>query len=317
MPCGRTTIIILNFQGSRDTAACLTTLAPAIADAEAAGLGPFSTLVIDNGSELDDFTWISNYINDLPWVTFIANAENVGFSRGVNQGIRYAAREGADAVLLLNNDTLLEPDALRQLCEQARPDRLLTPLILQHPAHDRIWAYGGRVTWRALPGELDRFNQPVAQLPPRLMEASVVPTGFCTGCTLLIPMAVLQAIGLFDETYFAYVEDVDFALRARKAGIGSYVVPASRVYHRAGQATGGGYSARGRYLLGYGTAVCARQHATRWQRFQTWCWLRLSVIVATRREAGGSNADAPIAKWRGYKDGLRVELQRPPLLPRS
>lgn len=317
MKSGPVTIIILNYQGARDTAACLVTLEPAIAAAEAGGQGPFTTLVIDNGSEVEDVTLLSQYLAERPWVHFIPNAENVGFARGVNQGIRWAAERGAEAVLLLNNDTLLDNSALRALCEQFQPDRLLTSLILQYPAHDRIWALGGRVTWGAVPGHLNRANQPLSSLPPRIRDADLLATGFCTGCVLLIPLAVLQTIGLLDETYFAYVEDVEFALRARQYGIHSFVAPRSRIYHRAGQATGGGYSARGRYLMGFGTAVCARQHAAPWQRWRTHLLMRLAVMSAHFREASGPNADAPLAKWRGYRDGLRAELKRPPALPRT
>jgi|GEM_PF-575931 len=317
MTLGPTTIIILNYQGSRDTGACLETLKPAIEVAERAGYGPFTTLVIDNGSEVEDVTWLAQHVATLPWVEFIPNAENVGFARGVNQGIRWAADRDADAVLLLNNDTLLEPESIRALCEQSQPRRLLTSLILQYPAHDRIWAFGGRINWGSVPGALVRYGQPVAQLPPKIATAPVVPTGFCTGCVLLIPLTVIDAIGLFDETYFAYVEDVDFAIRARQARISSFVVPASKIYHRSGQATGGGYSARGRYLMGFGTAVCARQHANAFQRLRTHWLIRLAVTVAHFREAGGPNAEAPLAKWRGYRDGLRAELKHPPVLRRA
>ena len=317
MPCGTTAIIILNYQGARDTAACLVTLQPAIEAAQAAGYGPFVTLVIDNGSDVEDVTFLAEHLEQMPWVSSIANSENVGFSKGVNQGIRWAADRQAEAILLLNNDTLLEPESIKLLCDQFQPDRLLTPLILQYPDTTRVWALGGRVTWGAVPGALVRLDEPVSSLPVKLTEADLIATGFCTGCVLLIPLAVLRAIGLFDETYFAYVEDVDFSLRARSNGIGCYVVPKSRVYHRSGAATGGGYSVRGRYLIGFGTAVCARQHATALQRLKTHLLMRLAVTVAHFREAGGPNAEAPLAKWRGYRDGLRAELKGPPKLPPS
>ncbi|MEO7993138.1 MAG: glycosyltransferase family 2 protein [bacterium] len=314
MPSGPVAIILLNYQGAKHTAACLATLRPSIDYAEARGHGPFEVLVIDNNSDIEDVAFLVDHLASLPWVTLIQNAENVGFSRGVNQGIRWAAERGAESVLLLNNDTLLEENALHALCDQAAPDRLLTSLILQYPAHDKIWAFGGRVTWGAVPGALGFYGRTLAELPPKLLEANLVSTEFCTGCVLLIPMALMRGIGLFDETYFAYVEDVDFSLRAKAHGVGSYVVPASKVYHRSAASTGGSYNARGRYLMGFGTAVCARQHANAWQKLKTHALMRVAVLVAHFREARTAHADAPLAKWRGYRDGLKVELKRPPRL---
>src|SRR5262249_11659902 len=210
-------IIILNWNGGADTVACLESLA-------AADLGGASVLVVDNGSR--DAS-IAEVRARFPEQRILALPENRGYAGGNNAGMQAALAEGATGILLLNNDTRVAPDFLGPLlgamadspCSGAvasaifrldRPD-LLDVAYLDVHLHERF------------PVQLRGVNSLASEGFDRRLEVGAVP-----GCSLLLRAEALREVGLFDEAYFAYHEDVDWCLRARAAGWGIFFEPFSR-----------------------------------------------------------------------------------------
>ncbi|MCW5892331.1 MAG: glycosyltransferase family 2 protein [bacterium] len=223
------TIVVLNWRRADDTIACLASLA-------AARLDGARVLVVDNGSGDGS---VARIRAAAPAVPIIALAENRGYAGGNNAGIEQALADGAAAVLLLNNDTLVSPDFLAPLVEALAASPEAAAVCGAVHRHDRpelldvAWSevrFADRhaVQLRgvnAVPGE--GFDQ------RRNVEIAV-------GCVLLLRATALRQIGLLDETYFAYHEDVEWGLRARAAGWQLFYEPYARVYHRGSASTGVG-----------------------------------------------------------------------------
>lgn len=163
-----------------------------------------------------------------PEATVIANGRNLGFAGGYNVGIRAALEHGRDAVLLLNDDTVVAPGALRALAEAARAHPragFLGPKICTVEDPQVLLSAGGylRDGWKLIHrglGELDRGQFDTAA------EVECL-----SGCALLVTREAIEEIGLLDEDFFAYYEDVDWCYRARQAGLSLLFVPQATVWH--------------------------------------------------------------------------------------
>jgi hypothetical protein len=128
-----------------------------------------------------------------------------------------------DYVLLLNQDTEVEPDFLERLVETAKKNPragLLSPLIFWKKTRE-VWFSGKRICWLTMKSCHKK----------KIWREDPYVSNFITGCSMLIKKEVFQKIGLLDERYFLYWEDADFSLRAKKAGFLGLVDPKSIVYH--------------------------------------------------------------------------------------
>lgn len=172
-----------------------------------------------------------------PRVRVLRSPVNVGYAAGNNLGIRDALARGADAVVLLNDDTLVAADVLRHLADAVAADPragALGPLILTADESPRVWFAGARFDPKACAFETPGVGDlaPDAPGPPR-------PSAYVTGCCLLLTRPALERVGLLDERFFLYWEDADWSFRAAAAGFTSVVVPSARIWHRVSLSTGG------------------------------------------------------------------------------
>jgi GT2 family glycosyltransferase len=203
-----------------------------------------SIIVVDNASADRSDVAIQR---QFPQVTMIRNPSNLGFAAGNNIGIRHALEHGADCVLLLNNDALLDRLAIRALVSAllADPNRgLVVPKIYVYPTEGdgTLWAAGAK--WRRFPPRVKMrgYGEPdVGQYD----QAEVVE--FATACALLVRRETFQVAGLLDESYFMYQEDYAFCDRVRASGLTLWYEPEAVVYHRVSASTGEGSPAKWRY----------------------------------------------------------------------
>jgi len=237
-------------------------------------------------------------------VTYIRNGRNLGFSGGMNAGIRHALTNGADAVLLVNSDVVAPPDAVEQLerALAASPGAgIAGPVVLARSEPDRIASLG--MSYAAATGRMrhlgygDRVNGSMPQT--RAVDG-------VSGCFMLIRRAVFDAIGLLDDDYFFSFEDLDFCLAARRAGFSTVLAGGALAYHEGGLSMGAG-SPRRLYFA-------ARNHLRLAQRAnpdanaiasagRTASIVMLNVAHALRAK-GGSLADRLRAVARGTRDYL-------------
>jgi hypothetical protein len=169
--------------------------------------------------------WTIELLHRFPSVRIAGDGTNVGFARGANAGIRAALAAGCDAVLLVNSDATVTPEAI-EILAATRGD-IVNPLILTDTEPERIWFNGGGVSFigRGTHPGLHRVYRQVALHEP------VSRIGFATGCVLLVRRHVFERIGFLDETFYSYSEDLDFCLRATARGFRIVINRAAVAHH--------------------------------------------------------------------------------------
>jgi GT2 family glycosyltransferase len=216
----RVTAVVLNWCNEHDTIECLDSL-------KRQDYPVLTILLVDNGSPDGSGARLhARY----PAISFLQTGENLGYAGGNNRGMKQALDDGADYVLVLNNDTALEESCVRELVQAARSEQVgaVGAKILRYDAPEKIWFGGGRFDRLRAIGRHERANQvDVDPAERQLLEAT-----FLTGCCLLIPAATLRTVGYFRDDFFAYLEDVEFGLRIMKSGYRLLLAPAARLRHK-------------------------------------------------------------------------------------
>jgi GT2 family glycosyltransferase len=222
-------VVVLNWNGLADTRALLPTLAACRVPAG----WRVHVMVVDNGSTDGSPQALAA---EFPEVELLSLPENRRFAGGNNHGIRHALAAGADAVMLLNNDTRVDPGLIERLLlalEQDPGAAAAAPLIYFGAPSQRIW-YAGGVVRPALGWVAHRGLRTLDTGRYREVE----PTGYLTGCCLLARRSAWERVGLLDERYVIYAEDADWSLRARERGERLLFVPTARVWHAVSAASG-------------------------------------------------------------------------------
>ena len=226
-------VIILNWNGRHLLEECVTSLTEQV-------FRDFETIVVDNGSTDGSVDFLREKWGE--GLRTISLSANLGFAGGNNTGIR-AAR--GRFVVLLNNDTSVPPEWLSALHDAVvrHPDAgMFTPKILNYYRRDEIDNTGHLV----YPDGLARGHNRLEKDDGRFDEEREA--FYPSGCAGVYRKEMLDGIGLLDESFFAYGEDVDLGLRARWAGWTCYYVPDAVVYHKY-SATIGTYSPRKAFFV--------------------------------------------------------------------
>lgn len=187
-------------------------------------------IVVDNGSVDESVSIIQS---EFPDVQLVRLPENTGFTGGVNTGIRAAIDQGADAVALFNNDAVAEPDWLKHLVETMETDEKIGIVSCKQLRTDKkhLDSTGDFYSIWGMPFPRGRNQQDTGQYNQQ-EEVFSAPAG-----ATLYRAKLFQDIGLFDEKFFAYLEDVDISFRAQLASWKIVYQPNAEVYHHV-SATG-------------------------------------------------------------------------------
>lgn len=237
-------IVIVNYRTADLVVDCLRSLAPQRGD-----LGDGHVVIADNASgdgsvqKLEAVIAVEGWT---VWASVLPLPRNGGFAYGNNAGIHAALGAGqpADYVMLLNPDTVVRPGAIRALVGfmAAHPEAGIVGSLIENPsgsvdrsAH-RIPSPLGELESTARLRVLSRLLQRYSVSPLLCNEAHAC--DWVSGASLLIRRPVLEQVGLLDEGYFLYFEEVDFCCRVRNAGWQVWYAPESRVLHLEGAATG-------------------------------------------------------------------------------
>ncbi len=307
-------IVVLNWNGREDTAACLTSLR----NVEVPPGVALTRLVVDNGSEDGSLDALPPRF---PEVSFLPTGANLRWAGGNNRGLERARAAGADGVLLLNNDTVVAPDFLAPLLSAvaAHPEGgLFGPTILSWDGA-RVWSAGGDwspwLGWGWHRGLGAAWSTVAAAPGARGRDA--VPCTSLTGAALYVTRACLEAIGGLDEGYYLYAEDADWCLRARRAGFACLWAPASIVRHRVSGSSGAASPFKAYHRTRGGLRLAARGGRP-WHAL-VWPWAQAALLFAQSlawRARGGGDA-AFKAAWRAWADHWRgVPPERSPFVPR-
>ncbi len=214
-------IILLNWNNWHETRECLESL-------NRVTYSNFEIVVVDNNSRVEEKTEFGNFqFSIFNFQTrLIWNAENLGFAGGNNVGIKYALEHGADYVFLLNNDAIVSPDFLTELVKVAESDSsfgILGSRIYKYSTNEIVFDGGVVSKWLNKAEHTANFQFSIFNFQT---------VDYITGAAMLIKREVIEKIGLMREEYFLYYEDVDWCIRARRAGYNCVVVPESHVWHK-------------------------------------------------------------------------------------
>lgn len=263
-------VIILSWNVKKDTIATIKSLIKS----QVKGFS-LDIVVVDNGSTDGSPEAIKKFYESRKSSTgskgikykLIELPENLGFAEGNNVGMRYALDCGADYIILLNDDVIVDKNLLLQLIKVAKKYKkagAISPKIYFAKGYefhkDRykkdeigkvIWYAGGDIDWNNVYGS----NHGVDSVDKGQFD-KVVETDFTTGCCVIFPREVLKSVGLYNSRYFAYLEDAELSQRIKKAGWRVLYTPNANLWHKVSQSSGIGsnlndyFLTRNRMLFG-------------------------------------------------------------------
>jgi len=288
--------ITLNWQQPETTLACVHAL-------RAMHYPSLDILVIDNGSKDGSADYLRERLP--PEVQLLPLPENIGFASGNNLGLRLAAEQQYDLALLLNNDAFAASEMLAALVAEYAPDiGLLSPKIYFAAERERIWFANGRMH----PLTLDLRDTGRGQLDGPAWQSSR-DADYLLGTCLLVNLSAMVQVGLLDERFFMYFEDLDWSLRFRQAGYRLRLVASAHLYHAVAMSSGGLESPGRRYHL-------ARSSVIFWRRYASW---GSPVLILLFRLASGLKMSARLlwyrqiaslrAYWQGLLEGWVTQLK--------
>lgn len=211
--------VVIVYNQCEQTLACLQALSGVTYPA-------WTILLVDNGST--DGT-AKTVAQAFPQVHVLRLYKNCGYAEGTNSGVRWALAEGADYVLLLNNDIWIAPDAPGALVAAAEADSTIAvvgPKVYYADEPQRLQSAGGIMDWRRVYGQLIGEGEIDHGQYERPCDVD-----FVVGCAMLIQAQAWHVVGEFDPAFFLYYEDVDWCLRASRAGFRVLYFPWAAVWH--------------------------------------------------------------------------------------
>jgi len=220
-------IVVLQYNRSESTIGCLNSV-------KELDHHDLYTIVVDNNSQKNHLDNTRNWVNSQSFgqtqdkFTLIESKENLGYAGGNNLGIKYALEQGAEYVLILNNDTVISPDLLDKLVAVAESDPnigAVSPAIKESTGET---VYYGKVSW--LKSELKHSTTKPTQKYLNNKE-------YLIGTAILIKRSALEKVEGFSEAYFLYFEDADLSQRLQRAGLRLKVVPEAIIEHLVGAST--------------------------------------------------------------------------------
>lgn len=217
-------IVLVNYNGMHFLPDCLDSL-------NRLEYSHIHIVVVDNASTDGSPAWTREHY---PNVILIQLNENRGVTGGNNTGITWCCDHGCDYILLLNNDTVVEPDFLGHLLRHADDQTLVVPRVYFHDNRNLLNSHFGHFDfWRGVNVQYfyGRSDSPTSRSPQMATMAST--------CAMLIPTSMFERIGLMDEQYFLYYDDTDFITRAVNQGAAVKYVPEAIIYHRESSSSGG------------------------------------------------------------------------------
>lgn len=224
-------LFVLNWNGRDLTLDCLFSL-------EKITYPNVKVYVIDNGSSDNSVTAIRNQFPDYE---IIELPENYGFARGNNAGFELV-KQKADYTIFLNNDTIVDPNFVEPLINAMESNSTVkqsTPKIFYADNLDSIWFGGGKVNlWAGWIRHLGIRQKDSMQFS---FDRNV---DYATGCCVCMRTVDFESIGMFDESFLMYGEDVDLSLRFRKQGGQILFVPESKIWHKVSSSIGTQFSIR-------------------------------------------------------------------------
>lgn len=293
-------VVLVNWNGGDLTACCIESLL-------AMTVMPWRIVVFDNASTDGSPDLIASRFPD---VLLMRREANVGFTGANNAGIQCLVELGADYIWVLNNDTTVERDCLEQFMRlDGSIDRLgaFGAKILHADPPNTIWYAGARLNPLTFRAPHDGVGRPRSS-----GEVQPCEVDFVTGCSMLIPRRAIEQVGLFDHRYFAYNEDFDWCLRAKRHGLKLVYAPQAVVYHRVSASltrnalgrAGGTAAPLAYYLTTRNFLWTVRKHGSPLQVLTATTIRFVQLLAVSAGMLSLGRFEKLSAVWRGVRDGL-------------
>jgi hypothetical protein len=285
--------VVVNWNGGEVVHECLRSLTRSTYPA-------LTLIMVDNGSTDGSPQAVKQQV---PSVQVIENHRNLGYAEGANIGIRMALTQGAQFVFLLNNDLTVDIPAIGELASvlHRNPQAgIVGAKIYRQDDPTRLYCVWEEIRYHHV------ITQSVGEFELDQGQYDHVREIDCAcGAAMMVRREVFERVGLFDPSYFAYQEQVDFCERARKRGAKILFVPAAKVRHH------GEYSLRSRnalqvktYLLRRNSVLFMKKHGNwrTWSRFLFFVALTLTATLLTESVRGRFGFF--LARLKGFRDGF-------------
>jgi GT2 family glycosyltransferase len=259
---GKVYMVIVNWNGYEDTAELLESLFKI-------SYRNYKIVVVDNNSDQNETEKLRKNYSEKVHIIFCN--ENLGFAGGNNAGIKKALEDNADFILLINNDTTVNPDFLEILVSKFAADNqtgMVAPRINYYNEPKKIWTDGGKVS--RIRGSGFAYSDKM-ETEVKNEDKSVT---FVSGCCMLIKREVLLSVGLFDENYFLYIEDTDLCKRILNAGYKIFVTPQSKIFHKVNSSTKQNFSLLPLFYTTRNRLYFAKKHFP-----ETWFFTVMYIVI--------------------------------------
>lgn len=246
----RVSVILVNYNGRDYNDKCITSILQSDYPEE------IQIVIVDNASVDDSLKLLETRWGKHPQIHIIKLDQNYGFSKANNEGIKWSLKQGFEYIMLLNNDTEIEPQAVQSMiCCQKKTGCIVVPKIFYADRPNVIWCAGGELT-------------PVLKKAVQTGEGKE-DTGqfsedrhctFANGCCMLLSSHIIERLGMLDKRFFLYYEDTEYSMRALEKQIGIYYCANAVVYHKVNGATKGNEKPENAYYITRNWLMCNRMH---------------------------------------------------------
>ncbi len=284
-------VILVNYNGKKYNEACIESVLKSTCKES------LCIAVVDNASTDGSLERLKEVYADKASIHYINMDDNYGFSRANNEGIKWALSQNYKYVMLLNNDTEIEPWTIEKMISlQRATDDVVVPKILYADKRDTIWCAGGelssvimkpkhRGTGEKDKGQYDRNER----------------CTFANGCCILLTDQMICELGLLNEKFFLYYEDTEYSMRAKERGIGISYCGEAIVYHKVNGSTKGNENPANAYYISRNWLICNKLHMKAgfslfclYYMLNRFCWIMIWFIKGRK--------DLILAVWKGISD---------------
>lgn len=278
-------IIILNWNGYEDTVHCLESLLTI-------SYPNYNVVVVDNGSMSNEAEKLQKKFGKYIYAQRLET--NQGFTGGCNWGINFAKKFSPEYFLLLNNDTEVTRNFLDELVKVTEENKrigLASPIIYDFTQRTKIVFSGGNINWL-----LAKFVHKTDLPDSTRIEK------FITGCSMLIKKSVIEQIGLLDESFFAYFEDVAYCLKSGKNGYSCACAPQSKIYHKV-SATSSKNNLLRTYLMSRNRILFVNSYTNSLFKAYFFLFNVLKLLFTLFYFTVSPQSKRAITYWKGFLDG--------------
>ncbi len=286
-------VITLNWNGRDDTIECLASL-------QKLNYPNYKIVVVDNGSTDGSVPALKARYAD---VTIIENGRNLGYAAGFNAGLKYAYEQAADYFLILNNDTILDAEAVTALVDVAKEDEkigFVSGKIYRYENPDTLQRAGGGIgDPMTLTGKYVGIGEVDCGQHDAVHDYEVIDDVF-----LLVRRDVYARVGGYDSSFFLYFEETDWCYRVRRAGFRIVYTPKAKIWHKGNFGEKGLLSPKRMYYMRRNEILFMRKNATPAQFRRYWPLALRRLLINEARLLRRGHVQHAAACIRGVVSGL-------------